>query len=178
MKMRHLIIYALFFVMLSAGLEAQNLSSGQSFGSRFYLGGNLGLSFGNITSIYVAPVGIYAITEKLHAGLGITYQYVSNRNYVPKVDASIYGGSIFARYFVTDALFAHAEYEKLYYRDSYSSQGNYPISTTDGFYVGGGYRSWVGQNAFVTVLVLFDLTKDYYEFGTNPFLRFGMGFGI
>ena len=184
--MIHLIIYRLilFFVFLlnfhngiaQSSLMNQGYSPNNS--SKWYFGGNFGLSFGTISSIYIAPLATYAITEKLHGGLGISYEYYSNKYYTPSYNVSTYGGKIFARYFVFQDLFGQIEYEKRFYRDSYYNPGSNPIASIDGIYAGAGYRQWMGANAYTTIIILFDLTDNNYSFGINPFIRVGMGFGI
>ena len=178
----HLIIYkALLILLIFSGIfdaNGQNpVSNGGNGTSRLYLGGNFGLSFGTLSTVYIAPTIAYGITEKLYAGSRITYQYLSDRRYVPYYNVSTYGGSLFLRYYVFQDLFAHLEYEKLFYKDSYSGNNN-PISSYDGLYAGAGYRQWIGPRAYTTILLLFDLQNDNYTFGINPFIRIGMGFGI
>jgi len=146
--------------------------------SKIFVGGNFSLNFGTISSIYIAPTITYALTEDIFVGLGANYEYFSDRNYVPKYDISIYGGSLFLRYFVLDNLFAHFEYEKLYYKDSYYLMPSYPLPTTDGIYLGIGYRQWISENAYMTIIALFDLQNNQFNFGTNPFLRVGFAVGL
>ena len=186
MKTAHLIICKI--IILSAFSIIFNISNAQSSpfssgvsnnsSSRWYFGGNFGLSFGTVSSIYIAPKATYAITEKLYGGLGVSYQYYSDKRYIPKFDVSTYGLNIFARYFIFQDLFAHIEYEKVFYKDSYNNPGNSPYISADGYYAGGGYRQWIGSNSYMTIAVLFDLQSSQYEFGINPFIRIGMGFGI
>ena len=186
MKSVHLIICRsillfIFSISILTGIaqsRPSNNMGSQGIGSRLYLGGNFGLSFGSISSIYIAPVAAYAITEKLYGGLGLSYQYYSDKTIMPSYNVSTYGIKIFARYFVFDDLFAHVEYEKLYYRDSYYNPGNAPLISIDGLYAGGGYRQWMGSNAYMTIALLFNLRSNQFVFGINPFIRVGMGFGI
>jgi hypothetical protein len=49
----------------------------------------------------------------------------------------------------------------------------------DYFYGGGGYRSWVGSNSYMSFELLFNLSElDQLEFGINPFIRIGFGIGF
>jgi len=64
--------------------------------SRMDFGGYLGLQFGSVTIINIAPLASYRITEKFYAGLGLTYMYYKDNRYVPTFSLSSYGGSIFA----------------------------------------------------------------------------------
>ena len=186
MKTAHLIIcriillFIFSIIIFNTNAQSSPFSSGNPHtgSSRWYFGGNFGLSFGTVSSVYIAPKAAYAITEKLYGGLGVSYQYFSDRRYIPKIEASTYGLNIFARYFIFTDLFAHIEYEKLFYKSSYYNPGNSPYLSSDGFYAGGGYRQWIGSNSYMTIAILFDLQNNQYEFGINPFIRVGMGFGI
>ena len=137
-----------------------------TFKERLFTGGNLGLSFGNTTYIDVSPLIGYRISERLSTGLQPTYQFIRQRfcdvngNNCLKFDYSIYGGSLFARAFITKEIFAHTEYQVLNLEvyddlvfDSYRT--NIPF-----FYVGGGYRSQLGANAAIVFYLLYDIHQD------------------
>jgi len=73
-----------------------------SFKSRLFYGGGLGLQFGSATLIEIAPVIGYKITPKFGIGIGPTYKYYSYEYYnVPNthITTNVYGVSLFARYF-------------------------------------------------------------------------------
>ena len=64
-----------------------------SLKDRLFFGGNVGLSFGSLTYINVAPTIGYKITEKFGMGLGPTYTYYNDRRFVNyKYETQIYGG--------------------------------------------------------------------------------------
>lgn len=184
MKRIHLNIYSvilflgLFFSISS--LKAQT-ATGETdeFGiSKFYLGGNLGASFGTITNIYVSPELSYRIKPKIFVGLGFGYQYYKNRNFIPPMTINTYSGRIFGQYYFYNDFFAHVEYERLhheYKNIGYSSTVN---ARVDGIYGGVGYRSWMGPNSFWTFSLLFDLQDNNIQFGINPFIRIGMAIGL
>lgn len=174
-------IIIIFSLILSTNLTKAQVSStgGISSGqSKYYIGGGIGLSFGSATYIYMAPELTYAITENLHAGFGVSYEYQSIRNYIPTRNISIYGGKVFARYYVLDDFFAHVEYERLYYRDNFINPEPQPLIGMDGMYAGVGYRQWTGGNSFFSIALLFNVMDDQIIFGINPFLRFGFSIGL
>src|SRR3972149_6393380 len=80
---------------------------------KVYGGGGIGLQFGTITFVNVAPDIGYKITERYSAGIGIRYIYFADRRYTPPFVLDIFGGSIFNRFIVTDFFFLHGEYEVL-----------------------------------------------------------------
>ncbi|MBN2747278.1 MAG: hypothetical protein JXR34_11180 [Bacteroidales bacterium] len=177
MAFRNLIIFFIF-TSISLQVEAQIFSLGKSDSSdkRFYLGGNLGLSFGTITNIYIAPELAYALTENLHAGIGVSYQFTRDIRYNPFIDYSVYGGKLFGRYFFLDDFFVQAEYERLVYDANYSNTNN--KMQYDGIYGGVGYRQWMGESSFYYIALLFDLNDDQFIFGINPFFRAGFAIGL
>jgi hypothetical protein len=167
----------------------ENVSS-----NRFFFGGGLGLQFGDVTLIDVSPMVGYRITEKLAAGVTLTYKYYNVKNYyanylsLPSDDlkANIYGGSLFGRYFLFENLFAQAEYEYLLYAyDSYfpnSGGSGYSKSkeTIDlpSFFLGGGYRQPIGGRTFFTITVLYNFSESPYSPYSNPIIRAGISVGM
>jgi hypothetical protein len=154
------------------------------FLSRLDFGGSLGLQFGSLTYIEVAPIARFRITEKLYTGLGLTYMYYKDNRYTPSFSLSSYGGSVFAGYFVWKDLFLHAEYAPLYIPNFYDYYAP-PIPTLDkpapwahDILIGGGYRQWIGQRAFVNLMVLFNLNQTEFSPYSNPIIRIGFGAGL
>jgi hypothetical protein len=152
--------------------------------SRMDFGGYLGLQFGSVTIINIAPLASYRITEKFYAGLGLTYMYYKDNRYVPTFSLSSYGGSIFAGYFIWKDLFAQIEYAPLYIPDYYDYYAP-PLPTMEkpapwahDIYLGGGYRQWIGDKAFVNLMVLFNINETEFSPYSNPIIRIGFGAGL
>ena len=63
-----------------------------SFKDRTYFGGNLGLSFGTVTSVQVEPwMGVFLDErKKLSAGVGITYWYYRDSRFTPELVMTIF----------------------------------------------------------------------------------------
>jgi len=101
----------LFVLFIMFPTLAQRGVDGSSFMDRVYFGGGLDLAFGTITIIGASPLVGYMITEKLSAGVGITYQYYKDNRFTPDFTTSIYGGRLFARYNIFDPFFLYNEYE-------------------------------------------------------------------
>ena len=141
-------------------------SNDKSFKDRISVGGSLGFSFGNnSTLIEVSPIFGFAVTEKFVVGLGLTYKYYQYKNYYINLDngestdhkTNIYGASIWSRYFLTgigipiiENIFLHAEVEPLIFQNNFlivpQSQGDY----TDGY---GSY--FIKENNQVTLTGIF-----------------------
>jgi len=157
-------------------LKERNILDNMDFGGYF------GLQFGTVTLINVSPLASYRITEKFHTGLGLTYQYYKDNTYSPSYTSSAYGGSVFARYFIWGDLFAHAEYAPLYitnfvyYPPYIPDDGRAPWAHD--LLLGGGYRQWIGQKAFLSLMVLFNVNETIYSPYSNPIIRIGFGAGL
>jgi hypothetical protein len=168
-----LLVFTLMF-MMSAKAQAFN-----GYGSRWFLGGTFGLSFGTVTSISIMPELAYSITEDFFVGGGVRYSYFQDNGVVPVYKSTVWGGKLFMRYYLFENIFAHIEAERLYFKDPFYTN---PMGDSwifrDYFYGGGGYRQWMGQNSYMTMELLFDLTNNDYSFGTNPIFRVGFGIGI
>ena len=148
------------------------------FKERLYIGGNLGLLFGDITIIDLSPVIGYRFTERFSAGPGLIYQYFNFRG----VGFSNYGGKIFSRYLISENLFAHSEYEYLNIELlRYDAGGKIvDMSRIDvkSFFIGGGYIQRIGNRAFISVMLLYNLIFNPYSPYTNPIIRIGISAGI
>ena len=152
----------------------------KSMWEKIYIGGNFGLQFGSTTVVNVSPQIGYRVTERFIPGIGVTYIYYNYRNPYTnsRYESSIYGGSIFAKYFFTPNFFGHAEYEELNL-DGYDIYLNtYSRLWVPSLFIGGGYNYPLGRRGFVQLLALFEVLQDrnspYYR--NNPIIRIGFGF--
>jgi hypothetical protein len=191
MRMFYWLMPAIFSVIMlwSPALTAQDsivkpppLKKNHDILERIDFGGYLGATFGDIIYIEVSPLASYRITEKFHAGLGLTYMYYSENGPYGHYSSSSYGGSIFARYFVWRDLFLHLEYAPLYRPDfipyPYPSP-NVPESPwAQDVLIGGGYRQWVGDKAFMSLMFLWNVNETVYSPYVNPIIRIGFGIGL
>ncbi|MEQ9353201.1 MAG: hypothetical protein RJQ00_11520 [Vicingaceae bacterium] len=143
---------------------------------RLVIGGGFGAQFGDITSVQLAPTLGYLFTDNLLAGLTGKYIYYQDREF--NYETNMYGGGLFAQYFFLENFIAHAEYELL------SLEAFNPIDftekrvTVNSVFVGGGYRSFMGGNSFVSIMLLYNLNDDINSPYTNPILRIGFGIGL
>ncbi len=153
---------------------------------RLYFGGNLGLAFGDITIIEVAPLVGYRITPRWSSGIGLKYEYYkTSRNVYGNFSTSIYGGSVFTEYniwkdFITQgiSLIAHCEYEALSLDQKYFEDPNLPHGRfiLNSVLVGGGIRQHLGGRVSLNILILWNLNQTQYSPYENPTIRFNFNF--
>lgn len=144
---------------------------------RVYGGGGLGLQFGTVTLINIAPIVGYKITERYSVGIGIEYMYFAYQpaaNF-PTYSQNIYGGNIFNRFFITKSIFAHVEYETLNSNwNTYYPDRRFFI---ENFWVGGGLRQRAG-NVSLNIMALWNLNENIYSPFPNPQIRMGVSVGL
>ena len=177
----------IIFVLLVAPVfvSAQKEPSGSSsFDSRIFTGGYFGLQFGTYTLVELSPIVGYKVTDKFTPGISITYIYEKFKdpyNYYPTYTTSIYGGSVFMRYYVIPTLFAHVECQVLnldvpdYINGYYDS---YHRANVTGIFIGGGYREPIGERSSFNILLLYDINQDPFSPYQNPIIKVGLGIGI
>jgi hypothetical protein len=155
---------------------------------RVYVGGGLGLGISSYsTSIMVAPVIGYRLTPDIDIGGRVSYSFNSYAAsyYGAKFTTNNVGFGPFITYylFFFSDLFIHAEYEALNY-DKYlylnpiNNEVEKERAWVSSLFLGGGYRQWIGANAFVGISVLFNLLDSYESPYANPIFRIGFGVGI
>ena len=148
------------------------------FKDRIYIGGNLGLQFGNETYIDISPLVGYKFTEKVTAGAGITYIYYRYKDSYYNYNTSIYGGRIFGRYFFIPSLFAHAEVELLNMELFNTSSYEYYRKNIISPFVGGGYIQRMGSNSGIYLMLLYNLNDSAESPYSNPIVRIGFNVGL
>jgi len=150
-----------------------------SFWENVFIGGSLGMQFGDLTFVDVSPLIGYHLTDQLAVGIGGTYIYYRYRDYYGEYKTNIYGGRVFGRYYFIDELFGHAEYEILNLERpddlNYNQLRRVDISN---FFVGGGYRQWLGDRTALELLLLYNLTEEAYSPYVNPIVRVGFVAGF
>ena len=151
------------------------------FKDRLFLSPDLGLQFGTVTFINISPKIGYMLTDKLGAGVGVTYIYVNDKTYRSlgyTYESNIYGGSIFGQYQLFEAVQLYSEYQVLN-MDAFDpisfeiSRKNVPA-----WLVGGGYTTSIGANSSVGLMLLWDVIEDRNSFYSNPIIRIGFNFGL
>ena len=177
-----LLLTLLYSGKLSAQFEDENYDSTApatpsapkkkgDFKDKVFVGGGLGAQFGDITSVELSPIVGYKVTERFHAGLGITYRYFEDTrvNY----STNIWGGSVFGRFLITENIFAHAEYEALNGQWEFDREP-YIINSV---FIGGGFMQRFG-NSFAAIMLLYNINDSAFNPYTNPIIRINFGVGF
>jgi hypothetical protein len=139
--------------------------------------------------------------------VGFSYDYLEAKQYFLddttqqflNFKANVYGGRIFARYYLRSLFdnflgnfFAHAEYEYLYYTRPYTQDltGNIidPYGNTyrrgkdvqeiNSLFVGVGYEQPFTERVFMDIMVLYNINETYASPYSNPVFRLGFGFRL
>lgn len=143
--------------------------------SRIYYGGTIGASlFGDVFRLSIQPFLGYKITPKFSVGGKLGYDYVKDKRFDPAQTYNNYGASVFTRYRIIPAVYAHAEFAEVNF-DYPSGRQWVPF-----LLVGGGVGQRVGSNTWIYIEVLFDVLQDAkspYE-DWEPWISLGVGVGF
>lgn len=152
---------------------------------RIVFGGDIGLSFGSITYVKLAPVVGYRVLPRLTLGVGPIYIYEKYKNF--GFETSTYGGKAVASFtvlrgsdigeqFALGDILLHVENEVVSvenYNDASYALGQ--RLWIDNFLVGGGISQAIGNRFAISIFVLWDITQNrnspYYY--TSPIIKFG-----
>lgn len=159
--------------------------------SKLFVGGGLGLGFGDYTNINVSPVIGYRFSNLFAAGVNVNFQYGSERyrdrfgDTYQKDQYSIFGGGVFARVYPLDFLFiqANPEYNyvklkttdysqdpKMIYKDSYGAPS---------LLMGVGYAQPIGGSSAFTIMVSYDVLQDKNSpYLSRPIFSAGVNIGL
>lgn len=169
----------LFLLLENLAVQAQYGAAPQQWRDRIYYGGNVGASFGTLTSVQLAPIVGYRFTTKLSAGLGYTFIYLNDKS--SNFSMTVNGGNIFSRYFVYDNIFLHTSLEELFYNvpPGFTLDGKTNFAQTN-VYVGGGYRQPIGDRGAFLIMLLYNINQSASSFSlySNPQITVGFGFGF
>jgi len=152
---------------------------------RLFVGGGLGFGISSYsTSLMVAPEIGYRLSPSFDVGTRLIYTYYRYNDDLLKYSTNNFGLAAYTRYylFFFRDLFLHAEYEALNYERVYLDY-NYQVDHKEriwvsSLFVGGGYRQWIGNTAFVSITVLWNLLDDIDSPYSNPIFRIGVGVGL
>lgn len=151
---------------------------------RIVFGGDLGLSFGSITYIKLAPVVGYRVLPRLTLGLGPIYIYEKYKNL--GFETSTYGGKAVASFtvlrgsdlgerFALGDIMLHVENEVVNVEDYYHYYSDPPRLWIDNVLIGGGLSQSISNRFAISIFILWDITNNvnspYYY--TSPIIKFG-----
>lgn len=129
-----------------------------SWNDRFFFGGGIGASFGDVDYLEIAPLVGFQVHPRVSTGIGVFWRQRSDDRYTPSIDTTDYGGNVFARFHIANPVFAQVEYEYV----------DYEIPTGDGtvrdsassFLVGAGVFQPIGGRAGFFASALYNVTYD------------------
>ncbi len=142
--------------------ESNNPYAGLPFKDRLFFGGDLGLSFGTSTYIRIAPIIGFNVSPKFSVGAGPSYQYYKDNRFIG-LESSIYGGSVFGRYFVIENIFLQTEFEVLNLDELYYNPTSDYIPdrvTIPVWFVGAGLSQRTPNGSGFFIGVFYDLIGD------------------
>jgi hypothetical protein len=150
---------------------------------RIFYGGNFGMSFGSVNYIELNPIFGYRINDRLSAGLGISYTYVSSKQY--DYSGYCYGGNVFASFAIVKdfsqilpinfngGLLIYGENALLniknYYHNPNADWINSPM-------LGAGLQIPISSRSYFVLTVLYNFNENEYSQYTNPVVRVAFQF--
>jgi len=148
----------------------------QSILERMFVGGNVGLQFGEVTYAEFSPIVGYKFNDKIAAGIGGIYQYYHFHNPYYDLETNVYGGRVFGRYNFTDYLFGHLEYEYLNLEAFDFKRRRVDVGS---LLAGGGYVQRISDHSGIVAMVLYNFTESTYTPYASPIIfRIGFMAGI
>ncbi len=134
---------------------------------KFFFGGGLGLSFGDVDYVEVAPLVGYRIMPKMDGGMQVFYRWVNDSRYPEDVSTDDYGANVFLRYFVLPSIFVQGQYEFINYEFILPSLQT-ERDTANSFLAGGGYSQPIGHGAAFYFSALYNFSYDDNDL-TSPY---------
>ena len=127
---------------------------------RFFFGGGIGLSFGTVDYLELAPMVGVRVVPKLDLGLQPFYRWRNDGRYEPDLETTDYGASLFLRYRVIANFFLQAGYEYTSYEYATTSAGGSVRDDYSAVLAGAGYYAPMGRNVGLYAAALYDLAYD------------------
>ena len=152
-----------------------------SWKKNLFVGGGVGLGFGDVDWVSVEPLIGYRINPKIAVGASLIYQWQNDDRYSQSVSTTAYGGRVFAQYYPKPVFFLQAEYEYLNYE--YVQVNLSTVRTdTSAVLAGAGISQPIGGNGFFFASALYNFSYDSNDL-TSPYsspwvYRAGVGFGF
>jgi len=144
-----------------------------------FLGGGLGLNFGDVRYFDVQPMIGVKLTPQFSTGVSLLYRYRKDTRYAQDLKTEDYGGTLFGRYHVIPAVFLQAEYEYLnyeYYRFNLSKSRD----DFSSFLAGAGVSQPLGGNSslYASALYNFSYNNPDSPYDSPWVYRVGVSFGF
>ena len=153
--------------------------------NRFYFGGWLGGSFGDVVSTaQVAPEIGFIVVPKFHLGGSLVYRYRKDKRFDPDLSTTDLGGSLYGRYFVYGPIFLQGGAEQLSWEFPVPDlEGGFSVVNANhtAVLVGPGFALPMGPKVASYMTFLYDV--NYKSDEPNPYdrpwmIRVGIGVGL
>ncbi|HBF87571.1 MAG TPA: hypothetical protein DDX39_02925 [Bacteroidales bacterium] len=182
--MKHVIILTILLLIAFVGktqtTTEKSVKQPSKFSDKLVWGGNFGLQFGTNTYVDLSPTVGYRFSERYVAGVGVIYNYYSSKYYTDRFQTHVYGGKIYNSFLVLENIFLHGEYELVSLESRYFDYGlKHPNETrfySGSLMVGGGYRQYIGEHSYLSLMLLYNLNENINSIYQNPIIRVGVNF--
>jgi hypothetical protein len=172
-------IAILLFVAAGIGLATVAFPSAHA-ANRVWVGGGVGLGFGDVDYVSIEPVVGVRILPKFSAGVRLMYRYRNDSRFEDDFSTTDYGASLFGRYRVVGPAFVQAEYERLSYE--YRVDGSNQRDKFDSVLAGAGVSQPLGGRASFFALALYNFSYDsgdpFSPYSDPWIFRVGVGFAF
>lgn len=163
-----LLVFAFSFLSFSQNTTDDD----NNFWRNVQFGGGVGLNFGDgFFSGALAPAALYRINTYVSTGVGLNFQYSSQRDVFK---STVMGGSVIGLFNPYQELQISTEFEQLYVKRDFDER--FVVNSDDSYwypalFLGAGYRS--GNITFgIRYDVLYDKEKSIQNQAWMPFVRF------
>lgn len=181
----------LVFLIITASLSVVSAQSireeAPPLKERLFFGGNVGLQFGTITDIQLAPVVGLWVLPRLAVAVGPDYHFFKYQ----RLQTNIYGGKGYMEFVIfqninkfipmgsNTGIFIHVEDEILSLESAFWKEQN--TYTSDRFYIntllaGPGLSQQIGRRASLNIMFLWALNDSGYGIYGNPDIRVSFTF--
>lgn len=183
--MKHLGLNLLLIILNAFAAQAQDDEPMQN---RWFTGGNFGLSFGNFTFVNISPQVGYRFTEKVAAGGGVNFQYISDRTRVNgqtvyRTNRGVGGLNVFGRVYPVPQFMVQVQPEAnlVWGKDrDYINDLEFKAGTrlVPSLLLGGGLVLPAGRNALIVSAFYDVLQNEYAPYGRRAIVNFGYNVGF
>lgn len=164
--------------------ENDGVPASSSNSSRFFVGGNVGLSFSsNYSYVGISPLIGYRLTPWFSPGVNLNLNFVSDKS-VPyqTTNYTTIGAGVFTRFFPFQWLYLQIQPEYNQYQVKVKSGGSIIDKQTYHVFsllMGGGYIQRISENSYFNFGILYDVIQNphspYYGI---PVIQGGMNIGF
>ena len=169
--------FTIVLALLAVGASPPAEAGG--FSDRIWVGGGIGLGFGDVEYYSIRPLVGFQLSERFSTGIELNYSYRRDERFDPTLKSEDYGVGVFARYRIVRNFFLQGEFE--YLSSEFSSGGQKDREDFESVLAGAGYQQPINARSSVYVLALynFDFNDDFAFPYDDPWvIRVGVTFSF